>query len=371
LRIPSGARTTDGVIIPVILCGGSGTRLWPASRAGNPKQLLRLTGDRSLFQETLGRLGRLVPECAPPIVICNEQHRFAVAEQLREVLGPELAGGSSIVLEPVGRNTAPAAAVAALLAEVAHPHENPVLLILPADHTVADVQVFVSAVKTALPAAEAGNLVTFGVVPDHPNTGYGYIEARPEGGGVVPVAAFEEKPDAATAERYVADGEHFWNSGMFLFPVRVLLAELETHTPEIVAACRRAVEGREESDFIRPDAESFRGSPSDSIDYALMEKTSRAMMVPLDAGWSDVGSWSALHDIADKDDDGNSLFGDVIAEGCRDTYVSAGSRLVAAVGLEGVVIVETEDAVLVLPKDRAQDVRQIVDRLKSKERSEG
>ncbi len=275
-----------------------------------------------------------------------------------------------MVLEPAGRNTAPAAALAALLAEVVHPDENPLLLILPADHMITNPQAFLAAVRTALPTAEAGNLLTFGVVPDHPNTGYGYIQAKPEGNGAVPVASFEEKPDAATAERYVAGGEHFWNSGMFFFPVRELLAELEIHAPEILAACRRAVDGREEGDFVRLDAEAFDACPSDSIDYALMEKTTRAMMVPLDAGWSDVGNWSALHDVADKDGDGNSLFGDVIAEGCRDTYVSAGSRLVAAVGLDGFVVVETADAVMVLPKERAQDVKKIVEWLKEQRRSE-
>jgi len=229
---------------------------------------------------------------------------------------------------------------------------------------------FVAAVRTALPAAEAGSLLTFGVVPDHANTGYGYIQARPEGTSAVPVVSFEEKPDEATAERYVAGGEHFWNSGMFFFPVRELLAELETHAPEILAACRRAVDGREEDDFVRLDAEAFAVCTSDSIDYALMEKTSRAMMVSLDAGWSDVGSWSALHDVAEKDGDGNSLFGDVVAEGCRETYVSAASRLVAAVGLDGFVVVETEDAVMVLPKDRAQDVKKIVEWLKEQRRTE-
>ena len=358
------------MIVPVILCGGSGTRLWPASRAASPKQLLRLTGKRSLLQETLRRLEGLAGECAPPLVVCNEGHRFAVGEQLAEALGAEAASRAAIVLEPAGRNTAPAAAVAALLAEAAYPGGNPLLLILPADHVIRDADAFVAAVRTALPAAEAGNLLTFGVVPDHPNTGYGYIQAKPAGTAPVPVAAFEEKPDAATAERYVAGGEHFWNSGMFFFPVRELLAELEVHAPEILAACRLAVERREAGDFVRLDAETFSACPSDSIDYALMEKTKRAMMVPLDAGWSDVGSWSALQEAAEKDGDGNSFFGDVIAEGCRDTYVSAGSRLVAAVGLEGVVVVETEDAVMVLPKDRAQDVKKIVARLKEGGRSE-
>jgi mannose-1-phosphate guanylyltransferase/mannose-6-phosphate isomerase len=358
------------LIIPVVLCGGSGTRLWPASRAATPKQLLKLTGAWSLLQETLRRVDALAADCAPPIVICNEQHCVAVSEQLREVLSGERMEGASIVLEPVGRNTAPAAAVAALLAEAAHTDGEPILLILPADHMIRDVDAFVAAVRRALPAAEAGNLVTFGVVPDHANTGYGYIEAQPSGAGPVPVAAFVEKPDAETAARYVADGEHFWNSGMFFFPLRGFLAELEVHAPEILAACRSAVEGPQEGEFFRLDPEAFGACPSDSIDYALMEKTTRAMMVPLDAGWTDVGSWSALHEVAEIDSDGNSLFGDVIADDCRDTYINAGSRLVAAVGLEGYIIVETDDAVLVLPRDRAQDVKTIVERLKQAGRSE-
>ncbi len=354
------------MIVPVILCGGSGTRLWPASRGERPKQLLKLTGSRSLLQETVLRLEGLAADCGSPIVICNDQHRSSVAEQLAEI-GVE----ARIVLEPVGRNTAPAAAVAALLAAETATGQDDALLILPADHMILDVAAFVASVRVAEPAVAEGKLLTFGVVPDHANTGYGYIRAARAGHRPVPVEAFVEKPDAATAERYVAGGEHFWNSGMFFFPTGALLSELERHAPDILAACRRAVEARSvSSNFLSLDRTAFEACPSDSIDYALMEKTDRAMMVPLEAGWSDVGSWSALHDIAPKDEAGNALIGDVVAEDCLDTYVHAGSRLVAAVGLEGYVVVETADTVLVVPKERAQDVKKIVERLKSLGRTE-
>jgi mannose-1-phosphate guanylyltransferase/mannose-6-phosphate isomerase len=376
------------VIIPVVLSGGSGTRLWPLSREHFPKQLLPLTGGgETMLQATVARTAGL-PGVGAPVVVCNEAHRFMVAEQLRQA-GVE---GTRIVLEPIGRNTAPAIALAAHAALGAAAasgdaaDSDPLLLVLPADHVVRDVAAFQAAVRAALPAAAAGRLVTFGVVPEAPETGYGYIRRAAEplaglagasaadagaSGGVYPIDRFVEKPDLATAQGFLASGEYYWNSGMFLFGARRYLRELETQAPDIAAAAQAAFEAaKADLDFVRVDAETFGACRSDSIDYAVMEKTRDAVVVPLAAGWSDVGSWSSLHAAVESDADGNVLRGDVIAEDTRDSFVFSESRLVATVGLDSHVVVETKDAVLVAPRDRVQDVKALVARIKAAGRSE-
>ncbi|KAF1018529.1 MAG: Alginate biosynthesis protein AlgA [Paracidovorax wautersii] len=359
-------------MIPVILSGGSGTRLWPLSRAGYPKQFLDITAEQALFQLTLARLEGLqnVDNSAAPIVIANEGHRFIVAEQARAAgVSPR-----AILLEPVARNTAPAIAAAAVAATAQG--EDPVLLILAADHVIHDIAAFHAAVQAGLPAAESGKLVTFGVVPTAPETGYGYIRvAQPVGADGAPLAqaveAFVEKPDQATARDYVAGGRHLWNSGMFLFKASAYLQELERFAPGIAQAARAAVEqGKQDLDFIRLDATAFAASPEDSIDYAVMEKTDKAVVVPLAAGWSDVGAWNAVWQVSDKDAQGNSLRGDVVVHNVKGSHVHAGHRLVSVVGLEGVVVVETSDAVLVAGKDQVQDVKKVVEQLKRQERPE-
>ena len=374
-------------VVPVVLSGGAGTRLWPLSRELFPKQLLPLAGgSETMLQATVARTAGL-PAVGAPVVVCNEAHRFMVAEQLRQA-GVE---GARIVLESVGRNTAPAIALAAHAAlAAAGPSQGagaasdghgPLLLVLPADHVVRDVAAFQAAVRAALPAAKAGRLVTFGVVPEGPETGYGYIRRTAEplaglpGGApssaVYPIDRFVEKPDLATAERFVASGEYYWNSGMFLFGARRYLRELETQAPDIAAAAATAfAAAQSDLDFVRIDAETFGACRSDSIDYAVMEKTRDAVVVPLAAGWSDVGSWSSLHAAVGSDADGNVLRGDVIAEDTRDSFVFSESRLVATVGLDAHVVVETKDAVLVAPRDRVQDVKALVARIKAAGRSE-
>lgn len=352
-------------IIPVILSGGAGTRLWPLSRALQPKQLLPLVSQRTLLQDTLLRLEGLGGRLGPAIVICNEAHRFLVAEQLREVG----AGRAAIVLEPAGRNTAPAVAVAALQA-LRTSGADPLLLVLPADHVVVDAAALLGAIDAASRAAAGGRLVTFGVVPTRPETGYGYLRHGTREDGWAAIEQFVEKPDRAAAESYLASGRYLWNSGMFVFSARTYLDELARHAPAIVEACTRALNGaRADEDFLRLGA-SFLDCPADSIDYAVMEKTPRAAVVPLDAGWSDVGSWAALHDVLDKDADGNVLRGDVMTEGCRDCYIASRGRLVAGVGLDGVIVVETEDAVLVVARAHSQRVKRIVDRLEAQGRRE-
>jgi mannose-1-phosphate guanylyltransferase/mannose-6-phosphate isomerase len=364
------------VIIPVVLSGGSGTRLWPLSREHFPKQLLPLTGGgETMLQATVARTVGL-PGVGAPVVVCNEAHRFMVAEQLRQA-GVE---GTRIVLEPIGRNTAPAialaahAALGAAAASVDAADSDPLLLVLPADHVVRDVAAFQAAVRAALPAAAAGRLVTFGVVPEAPETGYGYIRRAAvagASGGVYPIDRFVEKPDLATARGFLASGEYYWNSGMFLFGARRYLRELETQAPDIAAAVTAAFgAAKGDLDFLRIDAEAFAACRSDSIDYAVMEKTREAVVVPLAAGWSDVGSWSSLHAAVESDVDGNVLRGDVIAEDTRDSFVFSESRLVATVGLDSHVVVETKDAVLVAPRDRVQDVKALVARIKAAGRSE-
>jgi mannose-1-phosphate guanylyltransferase / mannose-6-phosphate isomerase len=362
------------MLIPLILSGGSGTRLWPLSRELYPKQLLPLVGDHTMLQETVERVAGMA-DVGPPLVVCNESHRFMVAEQLQQ-LGVK---PSAIILEPVGRNTAPAVAVAALVALApAHPRGrergeewDPILLVLPADHVIREPGAFREAVVAGLAAAEAGQLVTFGVVPDRPETGYGYIRRAKGEGPVYPVAEFVEKPDHGTAVRYVQSGEYFWNSGMFMFRARAYLAELGKHAPAMLSACEDAVAAaKRDLDFTRLDAGIFGACPSDSIDYAVMEKTSEAVVVPLDAGWSDVGSWSALQDALSRDAVGNVISGDVITEGTTGCYLHSTSRLIAAVGLSDHVVVETKDAVLVAPRDKVQDVKALVSQLKAQGRYE-
>jgi len=352
-------------ILPVILSGGSGTRLWPASRSMYPKQLLPLvTGKTTMLQDTVLRLeglANVAPEC---LVICNEAHRFLVAEQLLEIDKP-----ARIVLEPEGRNTAPAVALAAFLA--ADEDVDSLLLVMPADHVILDNAAFQTAIGQGVKAAETGKLVTFGIVPTGPETGYGYIKAKPDGDAAVPVESFVEKPDLETAQHYVEGGEHFWNSGMFLFRAASYLDALKEFAPDMYSACQRSIkECVKGDDFVRPDADAFLASPSDSIDYAVMEKTDAAMMVPLDAGWSDVGSWAALHEVRESDADGNTIDGDVIVHDCKNAFIQAENQLVAVVGLDDVIVIQTKDSTLVASKSSAQDVKHIVDQLKGQDRTE-
>ncbi|AMD93267.1 mannose-1-phosphate guanylyltransferase/mannose-6-phosphate isomerase [Desulfomicrobium orale] len=353
------------MIIPVILAGGSGTRLWPLSRKLHPKQVLALLGDRTLVQETVLRLRGL--DAAAPVVICNDEHRFIVAEQLRDLDERPAA----LILEPVARNTAPAVAVAALYALAQSPDAT--LLMLPADHLITDSSAFHTAVVQAVDYARDGHLVTFGIVPAAPETGYGYImqgAAMPHGPGRK-IQRFVEKPDTATAEGYVRSGQYFWNSGMFVLRADAVLAELTRFAPEIVRGCRESLEKAvSDLDFLRLDHDAFAGCPEDSIDYAVMERTDRGVMVPLSCGWSDLGSWDALWQAGEKDGDGNVTRGDVLLCDVRDSFLHAETRLLAAVGLENHIVVETSDAVLVSPRDRVQEVKKLVDRLKAQNRVE-
>ncbi|PZS70226.1 mannose-1-phosphate guanylyltransferase/mannose-6-phosphate isomerase [Stenotrophomonas maltophilia] len=348
-------------IQPVILSGGSGTRLWPLSREAYPKQFLPLAGELTMLQATWQRVAPLTAR--GPLVIANEEHRFVAAEQLQQV-GAEPA---AIILEPVGRNTAPAIAVAAL--EATRDGADALLLVLPSDHVIIDEGAFRNAVQAAAAAAEAGKLVTFGIVPTGPETGYGYIKAA-DGQGLRAVERFVEKPDLETATGYVSSGQYYWNSGMFLFKASRYLQELERFQPEMLARSRQAwQQARRDADFTRLDKDAFTAVPSDSIDYAVMEKTADAVVIPLDAGWNDVGSWTALRDVSQQDGDGNAHQGDVIAIDCRNTYAYA-QRLVALVGLDDVIVVETDDAVLVGKADRMQEVKTVVAKLKAEGRSE-
>lgn len=352
-------------VVPIILSGGFGTRLWPASRKRRPKHLLPLRDERTMFRITLERT-RGLAGAAAPLIACNEEHRPGIQRDLHRAGYDD----ATIVLEPVGRNTAPAVAAAAL--HLAATHGEAVMLVLPADHVVADEEAFARAVSVAVPQAEKGLLVTFGIVPSFPATGYGYIQT---GDRLTPsvraVRRFVEKPRRSTAARYLRTGGYLWNSGMFVFTASTVLEELERYAPAVLAACRQAVDRVESrNNLILLDEEAFADSPAISIDYAVMEKTTRAAVVPLDAGWSDVGDWAALWDLADHDADGNTIGGDVIAIGARDSLLRSTGRLLGVVGVEGLVVVEAADAVLVATRERAQDVKALVERLQSEGRPE-
>lgn len=359
-------------IIPVVLSGGSGTRLWPLSREKYPKQLLPLVDDRSMLQSTVARLDGL-GGLAQPLLICNEEHRFAVAEQVR-VLGKQ----GTVLLEPVGRNTAPAMTLAALWAR--RTGEDPVLVVMPADHVIAEGAVFRAAVERAVTLAEQGMAVTFGITPDCPETGYGYIQQGAtlgDGSGAFALARFVEKPDRATAEGYLDAGDYLWNSGIFVMKASVWLAALAVGRPDILAACEAAMAGaRSDGDFVRLAREAFVACPADSIDYAVMERLTagspglpQGVVIPLSAGWSDVGAWDALWKVLPKCGEGNASRGDVLLENCRNTLAISERRLVACVGVSDLVVVETDDAVLVVDHAATQDVKKVVDRLKAEQRS--
>jgi mannose-1-phosphate guanylyltransferase len=352
------------MLLPVIMAGGSGSRLWPLSRTLYPKQFLSLTNNSTMLQETVARLEGLSHQA--PFFICNEEHRFIVAEQLRQ----QQLSHSGIVLEPVGRNTAPAIALAALHAT--EKGDDPLLLVLAADHVILDQSAFVDAVNAAVPQAKAGKLVTFGIVPHAPETGYGYIrQGQAVSDTAYTVDAFVEKPDAETAQQYLNSGEYYWNSGMFLFKASRYLQELEAHRPDILTACQQAMTGAHgDLDFIRLDEAAFSACPDDSVDYAVMEKTQDAVVVPMDANWSDVGSWSALWEVNAKDTQGNATRGDVLMENTTNSYIYSQSKLVATVGVDNLVVVETKDAVLIAHKDKVQDVKGIVNQLKQADRPE-
>ncbi|MEQ1560274.1 MAG: mannose-1-phosphate guanylyltransferase/mannose-6-phosphate isomerase [Methyloglobulus sp.] len=348
---------------PVILSGGSGTRLWPLSRGQYPKQFLPLVSEHTMVQETMLRLSGLT-NLNKPIAICNQDHRFMMAEQLWEIgIKP-----SAIILEPVGKNTAPAVAMAALAAE----SEDEVLLVLPADHVIANSEPFLLAIIEAEKLALQGNLVTFGIIPTRPETGYGYImRDASQQGGSFKVAAFVEKPNLATAENYLKSGNYFWNSGIFAFKAGTFLKELEKFNPEMLSICKQALAAANtDLDFTRLDKTIFSTCPADSVDYAIMEKTDKAVVIPLDAGWNDVGSWSALWDVTDKDAFGNAVSGDVMAVDTRNSYISSDDKLVTVIGADDLIVVETKDAVMVATKDRVQEVKQIVDQLKKLGRNE-
>ncbi len=347
------------MIKSVIMAGGSGTRLWPLSRAGYPKQFLKLDGDSTMLQATMERLEGL--DISSSVTICNEEHRFLVAEQLREIDKLD-----SIILEPSGRNTAPAIALAALLSD-----DDPLLLVLAADHVIRDKRYFIETIKRAIPLAEAGRLVTFGVVPTEAHIGYGYIKkGGPEGNGFV-IDKFEEKPANKQAQEYLLSGDYFWNSGMFLFKSSRYLEELKKFRPDIYEICIASVDGMEsDMDFLRVNQDRFNACPSESIDYAVMEKTNDAVVVPMDAGWSDIGSWSSLWDISDKDKNNNVSLGDVKLHDSKNCYVRGDNRLVSGIGLDNLVIVDTKDALMVAHKDNVQDVKVIAKQLKENSRNE-
>ncbi|WP_351078889.1 mannose-1-phosphate guanylyltransferase/mannose-6-phosphate isomerase [Shewanella sp. CAL98-MNA-CIBAN-0140] len=354
------------MILPVIMAGGNGSRLWPLSRELYPKQFLTVAGELSMLQQTAARLTGM--EHHAPLLICNEEHRFIAAEQIR-------LGGfahSGIILEPIGRNTAPAIALAALQAlKNAEQDEDPILLVLAADHLIEDPSAFQTSVSKALPFAKDGKLVTFGIVPTAPETGYGYIKAGQTQGDAFTVAQFVEKPDLSTAQGYLASGDYYWNSGMFLFKASRYLEELKKYSPQILLACEESMqESTADMDFVRVNIEAFQRCPDDSIDYAVMEKTDSSMVIPMDAGWSDVGSWSALWEVSEKDENNNVIKGDVISVNSANNYLHSNNKLIAVVGIDNLVVVETKDAILVAHKEQVQDVKTIVNHLKAVGRTE-
>jgi mannose-1-phosphate guanylyltransferase/mannose-6-phosphate isomerase len=352
------------MLTPVLLSGGVGSRLWPVSREAHPKQFLPLAGEITMLQETLRRTADL--DATAPLVVCNEEHRFMVAEQLRQLN----LQASAVILEPQGRNTAPAVALAALQAIGADPES--ILLVLPADHLIKDVDAFVRAVGKALPLAREGRLMTFGVVPTAPETGYGYIKCGAAlADDLYELERFVEKPDIATARSYLESGGYLWNSGMFLMQAQSYLDELGKRAPAMLSCCQRAMLGAAvDMFFVRPDAQEFKQCPSDSIDYAVMEKTDVGGVISLDCGWSDVGAWSALWEVAEQDAYGNVCRGDIIVDDCRGSYFRSDSRLLAAIGVDNLVVVETADAILVADREKVQDVKRIVNTLKKKQRTE-
>ncbi|NOI71453.1 mannose-1-phosphate guanylyltransferase/mannose-6-phosphate isomerase [Vibrio owensii] len=351
------------MILPVIMAGGTGSRLWPLSRSLFPKQFISLASELTMLQETMIRLKGI--EHSSPIVICNEEHRFLVAEQIRQ----QSLKCDGIILEPAGRNTAPAIALAAMKA-IQDGHD-PLLLVLAADHVINHPHRFIDSVEQAICPAREGHLLTFGIVPNKPETGYGYIKAGEAFSGVYQVDQFIEKPDIARAKEYFESGQYYWNSGMFLFKATRYLEELKEYRPDIFEACEKALAGaRIDLDFIRLDESAFLSCPDESIDYAVMEKTSSALVVPMDAGWSDVGSFSALWEVSDKDEKGNVTTGDVLTDQTHDSYIYSQNKLVSTVGVSNLVVIETKDAVLVADKNKVQDVKNIVSVLKSQKRGE-
>ena len=350
-------------IFPTIMCGGSGTRLWPLSRALFPKQFLPLVNDTSMLQDTLLRLPENSKE---PVFICNEEHRFLLAEQVRQLSQSQ----GTILLEPEGRNTAPAVALAAINA--LSKDKDAMLLVLAADHVIKDKKAFHQAIAQASIAAEQGKLVTFGIVPTHAETGYGYIKkGSQQASGIYKVAQFVEKPEQVVASNYVASGDYLWNSGMFLFKASRYLEELAKYRADILDKCQQAMADVEQDfDFLRPNKNAFLACASESIDYAVMEKTDAAVVVPLDAGWSDVGSYSALWEVCQQDENQNVLKGDVIAEATTNSYIHSQNKLIATIGVDNLVIIDTPDAVLVANKDKVQNVKKIVEQLKKEQRSE-
>lgn len=352
-------------IFPVIMSGGSGSRLWPVSRSKLPKQFLNLIGENSMIQDTALRLQGL-KGLESLIVIANNDHRFLIADQLQKISH----GQAKIILEPKGRNTAPAVALAAF--ELAENDPESLMLILSADHVIKDEETFRRSIEIASREASKGNILTFGIVPDRPETGYGYIQRGANyTEDIFDVNCFVEKPDALTADKYLSSGEYYWNSGMFLLRADVFLDELNTYRPDIYESCKNAMlQKSTDLDFVRPDQDIFESCPADSIDYAVMEKSDKVKVLPLDAGWSDVGAWDELWKISPKDCLGNSIQGDVIKHKSEDNYISSSNKLIATVGVNNLVIVESDDAILVASKDSVQDVKKVVEELKAEQRPE-